>query len=136
MMQGRTIQIAAFAILILIHIGVRLWGLTAFCLWFDEIFSVHAAEHPWNSILSFVSLDLIHPPLFYALLKLWIAIGGDRLLWLRSLPVAISVIAVFPFIALCRELKLSFPTQILSLLLFAINGSLIKYAQEVRMYSL
>ncbi len=136
MWASRTAQISAFVLVIALYVAARIWGLTASCLWFDEIFSVHAAEHSWNSILSFVALDLIHPPLFYVLLKLWIAIGGDSILWLRSLPVAISVLAVFPFIALCRELRLSLWTQILALFLFAVNGSLIKYAQEVRMYSL
>ncbi len=136
MTASRTAQVSAFALVIALFVAARIWGMTASCLWFDEIFSVHAAEHSWNSIFSFVALDLIHPPLFYVFLKVWIAIGGDSLLWLRSLPVAISVIAVFPFIALCRELKLRAWTQILALFLFAVNGSLIKYAQEVRMYSL
>lgn len=118
------------------YLAVRLWGLTDSCLWFDEIFSVHAAEHPWNSILWFVSLDLIHPPLFYALLKLWIGIGGESVFWLRLFPVIFSIIAIFPFLSLCRELKLGKWTQVVALFLLAINGSLIKYAQEVRMYSL
>jgi len=118
------------------YLAVRLWGLTDSCLWFDEIFSVHAAGHSWNSILWFVSLDLIHPPLFYILLKLWIGIGGEGVFWLRLFPVIFSVIAIFPFLSICRELKLGKWTQVLALFLLTINGSLIKYAQEVRMYSL
>ncbi len=118
------------------YLAVRLWGLTDSCLWFDEIFSVHAAGHSWDSILWFVSLDLIHPPLFYVLLKLWIGIGGESVFWLRLFPVIFSVVAIFPFLSLCRELKLGKWTQVVALFLLAINGSLIKYAQEVRMYSL
>ena len=118
------------------YLALRLWGLTDSCLWFDEIFSVHAAEHPWNSILWFVSLDLIHPPLFYVLLKVWIGFGGESVFWLRLFPVIFSVIAIFPFLSVCRELKLGRWTQVVALFLLAINGSLIKYAQEVRMYSL
>lgn len=128
-----TVAIAAICIG---YLAVRLWGLTDSCLWFDEIFSVHAAGHSWTSILGFVSLDLIHPPLFYVLLKLWIGIGGESVFWLRLFPVIFSVIAIFPFLSLCRELKLGKWTQVVALFLLAINGSLIKYAQEVRMYSL
>ena len=84
------------------YLALRLWGLTDSCLWFDEIFSVHAAEHPWNSILWFVSLDLIHPPLFYVLLKVWIGFGGESVFWLRLFPVIFSVIAIFPCLAVCR----------------------------------
>ncbi len=136
MRQIRYTHVAAILLLIAAYVGLRLWRLTETCLWFDEIFSVHAAEHSWNSILNFVALDLIHPPLFYVLLKFWISVGGESLLWLRMLPVVFSIFAIFPFIALCRELKLNFWTQALALFLLAVNGSLIKYAQEVRMYSL
>ena len=48
---------------------LRLWHLTDSCLWFDEIFSVHAARHDWLGMIGFVAADLIHPPLFYLLLK-------------------------------------------------------------------
>lgn len=127
------------AVLILVcalYVAARAWRLTDSCLWFDEIFSIHAAEHPWNQLFWFVAQDLIHPPLFYIRLKLWIAVVGDSLYWLRMLPVIISVVAIAPFLLLCRELKLDRATTALAFFLLAVNGSLIKYSQEVRMYSL
>jgi uncharacterized membrane protein len=114
----------------------RLWNLTASCLWFDEIFSVHAAKLPWNELFNFVAQDLIHPPFFYIALKIWIAAGGESLLWLRLFPVATACAALAPLILLCRELKFSTVETATMILLLAVNGSLIKYAQEVRMYSL
>lgn len=120
----------------LIYIALRFWNLTANCLWFDEIFSVHAAEHDWSSLLSFAAQDLIHPPLFYIFLKIWILAVGENLFWLRCFPLLFSVIALIPFYLLCRQLKLNYQVIALSLTLFAVNGALIKYAQEVRMYSL
>jgi len=119
-----------------LFVAARLWRLSASCLWFDEIFSVHAARHSWAGLLQFVAADLIHPPLFYLLLKIWIAMGGESLMWLRLLPALISVAAMIPFILLCRELELKQNERNLALLLLAVNGYLIKYAQEVRMYSL
>ncbi|HVF55761.1 MAG TPA: glycosyltransferase family 39 protein [Pyrinomonadaceae bacterium] len=126
----------ALSLVLCLYVAARLWRLTASCLWFDEIFSVHAARHEWGRMLGFVAADLIHPPLFYALLKLWMGAGGDSLLWLRLFPVVISVAAVVPFLLLARELKLRASETNLALLLAATNGYLIKYAQEVRMYSL
>lgn len=126
---------AAFAALIAIYILLRVWGLTSSCLWFDEIFSIHAAGHTWNTILAFVAQDLIHPPLSYLLLKIWISAGGEGLLWLRLFPVFFSVLALVPIFLLCRELKLGFFTTALALFILAVNGSLIKYSQEVRMYA-
>ena len=123
-------------LVIVLFILARLWHLTSSCLWFDEIFSVHAAEHPWAGLLQFAAADLVHPPLFYVLLKIWIGIGGESLLWLRLLPAILSVATIVPVLLMARELKLSAAETTLALLLLAINGYLIKYAQEVRMYSL
>src|SRR5436190_16136275 len=134
--RSRILRLAAFLFILTVYIAARLWNLTASCLWFDEIFSVHAAEHSWDSILNFVSLDLIHPPLFYILLKLWISAGGEGLLWLRTFPVLFSIIAIVPFICLCRDLRLNNWTTILAFFFIAVNGSLIKYSQELRMYSM
>jgi uncharacterized membrane protein len=129
-------SILIFAFIVAVFIGARLWRLTASCLWFDEVFSVHAARHEWSRLLGFVAADIIHPPLFYALLKVWISLGGESLFWLRLFPVLISVAVLVPFILLCRELRLGSTEIKLALLLMAVNGYLIKYAQEVRMYSL
>jgi uncharacterized membrane protein len=119
-----------------LYIVVRFWGLTDSCLWFDEIFGVHAAELPTDDMLWFVAQDLIHPPLFYLLLKAWISFGGESLFWLRGFSVFWSIAALAPFLLLCKEIKLRFSARLVALAFFAVNGALIKYAQEVRMYGL
>lgn len=113
-----------------------MWNLTASCLWFDEIFSVHAAKNSWDIFFGFLAQDLIHPPLFYIALKFWIMIGGESLLWLRLFSVVVAALALYPLAMLGRELKFNHFETAGLILLFAVNGSLIKYAQEVRMYSL
>ncbi len=126
----------AMAGLIALYVAVRMWHLTDSCLWFDEIFSVHAAEQPLGQILNFVAADLVHPPLFYLILKGWVGIGGSGLLWLRLLPVLFASLAIIPFLLLSRELKLRDSTTVFALLLLGVNGALIKYAQSVRMYTM
>ena len=123
-------------LVVLLFVLARLWRLTSSCLWFDEIFSVHVAEHSWATLTHFVAADLVHPPLFYILLKFWIGVGGESLPWLRSFPAITSVAAVGPVVLLGRELNLTRTETTLALLLLGVNGYLIKYAQEVRMYSL
>ncbi|MDQ4120360.1 MAG: hypothetical protein M3209_02825 [Acidobacteriota bacterium] len=127
---------------IALYIAVRFWGLTDSCLWFDEIFSIHAANHhlsdaaPIPGLLDFVAQDLIHPPLFYLLLKFWIFFAdGESLLWLRLFPVFFSILALLPLLLLCRELKFTTLEKTTAITFLAVNGSLIKYSQEVRMYS-
>src|ERR1043165_6256106 len=129
-------QLVLTALLVALYAAARLRGLTATCLWFDEIFSVHAARHTWGRLWSFAAADLIHPPLFYALLKLWASSGGDSLLWLRLFPALTSLLALAPSSRLARELRLARAETNAALLLMAANGYLIKYAQELRMYSL
>ncbi len=124
------------ALIIVLFAAVRLWRLTAACLWFDEIFGIHAARHGWSELLRFVAADIIHPPLFYLLLKIWIGIGGESLLWLRLFPAVFAIAAIVPFLLLSRALELNQTERNLALLLLAVNGYLIKYAQELRMYSL
>ena len=124
------------ALAILLFILSRFWRLTSSCLWFDEIFSVHAAEHSWSALVRFVAADIVHPPLFYLLLKVWIAVGGESLLWLRLFPAIVSIAAIVPCVLLARELKLNTGETALAVLFLAVNGFLIKYGQEVRMYSL
>jgi uncharacterized membrane protein len=69
-------------------------------------------------------------------LKIWMLIGGESLFWLRLFPVVFSVLALVPFLLLCRELKLTTSTIAFAVFLFAVNGSMIRSAQFVRMYSL
>ena len=129
-------SLIVFALIGALFAGARLWRLATSCLWFDEIFSVHAAQHGWTGLIKFTAADIIHPPLFYALLKVWIAIGGESILWLRLLPGLFAIATIVPFWYLCRELNLKPAETNVALLLMAVSGFLIKYAQEVRMYSL
>ncbi|MET0649293.1 MAG: glycosyltransferase family 39 protein [Pyrinomonadaceae bacterium] len=132
--QSRLVLLTAA--LVGLYVAARLWRLTGTCLWFDELFSVHAAQHTWPGLWRFVAADLIHPPLFYALLKVWVAAGGESLLWLRLFPFVASAAALVPLLLLARELRLSGAATNIALLVAAANGYLIKYAQEVRMYGL
>ena len=124
------------AVLAVAYAAARLWGLTDSCLWFDEIFSIHAATIGWGGMFGLAAKDIIHPPFFYALLKMWVDIGGEQLLWLRAFPLLFSLLTLFPLLHLFREFKLSPTARAVGLGLIAFNGALIKYSQEVRMYSL
>ncbi|PYS92179.1 MAG: hypothetical protein DMF62_01115 [Acidobacteria bacterium] len=136
MLEDRRFQRFTLIALCVLYVAVRLWRMSDSCLWFDEIFSVHAAEHDWGTLYWFVAQDLIHPPLFYALLKVWIGIGGESIFWLRLLPLIFATLSLLPFILLCRELKQTRSTIVLAIFLLAVNGSLINYTQRVRMYTL
>jgi 4-amino-4-deoxy-L-arabinose transferase-like glycosyltransferase len=127
---------AAFGLGVVLFVAARVWRLTIYSLRPDDIFSLRAARLGWTDLIDFVVKDVVHPPLFYLLLKIWIGIGGESQLWLRLFPVLAAVAAIVPFFLLCRELKLRAAEINLALMLMAVNGYLIYHAQEVRMYSL
>ena len=121
---------------LIIFVALRIWDITSHSLWGGEAFSMIGAKQDWTGMFSYIIADIVHPPFFYVLLKLWILLGGESLLWLKLFPVLGGVAMVVPFLLLCRELGLRLPVVNLAVLLIAVNGYLIHYAQELRMYSL
>ncbi len=126
----------AFFVLAAVFVVVRLWNLRTFCLDSDEVWSLTCAHASWTVLFQNAAFDLVHPPLFYVLLKLWVGIGGDGLLWLRLLPALFSCLALVPFYFLCRDLELSEWQMNFALSLLCLNSDQIFHSQYLRMYSL
>lgn len=114
----------------------RAWRLTSFGIFGDEVFTLWTSAQSWSNVLRSVVEDVVHPPLFYSLLKAWIDIGGQSLLWLKILPLTLSVASLVPFFLLCREMKINKTATALALWLIAVSSFVINHAQESRMYSL
>lgn len=133
-----TISTATIATIaaIALFVGMRLWRLTDFALDGDEIFSVVLAHNNWHYLFAHAVEDAIHPPLLYVLLKLWILLGGESLLWLRLFPVTASVLCLLPVFALCRDLKISPAARNLAIAIVAVHPYALYYSQHVRMYCL
>lgn len=116
-------------------LALRLSGLTIRRFWNDEVISIAFAQKQGLDLLRAAVKDVVHPPLFYAMLKIWIWIGGSGDAWMRGLPIVASMLSLIPTALLARELGLSRRARALGLALVAANGFLIHYAQELRMYS-
>jgi hypothetical protein len=87
-------------------------------------------------LVAAVAEDVSHPPLFYLLLKSWIEVGGESVLWLRLFPVLTAIACVGPLLLFCRALRLGWAETNLALALLAVNGFLIEFAQQLRMFDL
>jgi hypothetical protein len=127
---------ALLSLIVVLFAVARLWNLAPYNLWGDELFSLYSARMGWVDMIRRLITDGAQAPVFYVLLKGWIAVGGESVLWLRLLPVVISIITLPPFFLLCRALNLRPAEVALALLLISVNGYLIYYAQEIRPYSL
>ena len=104
-------------------------------VWLDEAFSVQVAESPWERFWELLRNDN-GPPLYYALLRGWIALFGDGERALRLLSAVVGVAAVVPAIALGREVGGSRASGLASGLLFACSAQLALHARAARMYAL
>jgi hypothetical protein len=125
-----------FILAVALFIGTRLWQLTSFGFFGDETFTINVANSSWSDLIDGVIADVVHPPLFYMCLKVWILVGGQSELWLKLLPCLTSIAAIIPFFLLCRELKMKPAAINLALALMAVNAYLVYHAQDLRMYSL
>ncbi|NJO43449.1 MAG: hypothetical protein HC769_22220 [Cyanobacteria bacterium CRU_2_1] len=77
-----------------------------------------------------------HPPLYYAMARIWAEWFGGSVTAMRSLPALISLLAFPAMYWLCWELFASPIAAWLAVMLLAVSPIYIRYAQEARQYSL
>jgi len=135
-MRWRRLEVAVLCLLAAGFVFTRILNLTAFCLDSDEIFSLLCARYNFPHMLDSVRLDVVHPPFSYFVLWLWVRLGGESLLWLRLLPLSLSIGALAPVWIVFRQLRLGRAERIIALALLAINDYQVFHARYVRMYAL
>jgi uncharacterized membrane protein len=121
----------------LLGLVLRAYGLLAQSLWLDEAMSLYWASLPAGEVLArlmALSGDP-HPPLYYLLLKAWIAALGDGEIAVKALSVAAGL-ALIPLTYGLGQRLFGRRTGLLAALLASSSPLLVWYAQEVRMYSL
>lgn len=121
-------------VILLSAVGLRFFRLGAQSLWSDEGNSVALAQAGFAEIAARTALD-IHPPLYYWLLKVWLALFGTSEFAARSLSAMLGVllVAVVYRLGWCMFNR---QTALAGAFLAAVNPFQIYYAQETRMYLL
>jgi mannosyltransferase len=115
--------------------GLRLWRITARDVWQDEIFAITAAQLPIPELLStLVQLDP-HPPLYYLLMHVWVALTGTDPLMIR-LPSALLSSATIPLFYLTAVRLIGRPAALAAGVLLSCSALHVAWAQEARMYAL
>jgi uncharacterized membrane protein len=122
-----------FAGLILFSV-VSLATIANSSIWFDEAFGAYLIRFDFWHIAIYTASD-VHPPLYYWLLKLWSMLFGTNEYALRSMSVLFACIAiVFAFLTVRRLLGRK--AALLGLLFIVLSPMLVRYSQEMRMYTL
>lgn len=103
-------------------------------LWLDEALTVNIAQVPFGDLVDTLKRDG-SPPLFYAILHVWIDIFGDSNVAVRSLSGVFAVAALPAMWFAARRLG-GRTVAWIALLLLGLSPFAIRYATEARPYSL
>lgn len=115
---------------------LRLYGLGAESLWTDELLTLHfVSQFGPVDILWGIPSTQPHLPLYYFLLKQWMALTGDSEAALRALSAAFGVASVGALYLVGRRL-VDWQVGVVAAALLAFSRFHLHFAQEVRMYSL
>jgi len=93
----------------------------------------HQGPRPLRATIhSLASEDPQHPPLFYLMQRLWVAVAGVSATALRILPMTFGVLAIAAMGWLALELFQSRRAALIAASLYAISPFAVLYAQEAR----
>lgn len=120
--------------ILLLAAVVRFYHLSGQSLWADEGNSAALAQRSFIEIAGRTAFD-IHPPLYYWLLKIWVAIFGPSEIGLRSLSVVLGVATVY-LIGVLGTRLFSGRVGRLAAFIAALSPLQVYYSQEARMYML
>jgi len=121
--------------LVIVASVLRLYRIEEKSIWLDESFSLWIARHSlWEGWRWLIEVDQ-HPPIYYSLLHLWIALFGTLEGAVRTLSALASVLTIPVFYAACRRL-LDGPTAAIAAFILTVSPFHVQFAQETRMYAL
>lgn len=129
----RLVRWAMILTLIGVTCYIRWSGLTYESVWADEAFSIELAHQGWSDIVRGTAADQ-HPPVYYFMLKLWM-IAGQSVFQLRYLSTISSVLEVVLVLVWGQKI-LGVQAGFAAGVLLVLSSLHVRYAQEVRMYSL
>lgn len=126
-------RFAPLVLILLLATAVRLWGIEAQSIWFDEGWSAYAAKQP--SLVDAWRSDATNPPLYYLTLNLAARGFGTSELALRYFSLLIGILTI-PLIYQLARRTAGTRAGLYAALLAAASSPLWWAAQEARMYTL
>lgn len=103
-------------------------------IWFDESYGAYLTRFGFWDIWNLTAVD-VHPPLYYFLLKIWSNVFGYTDFAMRFMSVFFGAIAIsFAWAWLKR--KYGFKVALVAGIFMALSPMLIRYGQEMRMYTM
>lgn len=118
---------------------LRAWGAPSRGLWLDEAFCVRMIQFDWSELGVRAAADN-HPPLFFAVLKLWAAGFGTSAAALRWFDVLLGLGGIAVVYALARRVfataERASVAALIATLWIALHPTHVVWSAQVRMYAL
>jgi mannosyltransferase len=117
-----------------VFFGALVFRIGRWSLWADEAFSVSTSNRSFESLLKLTYRSEVTGSVYAAALLFWHRLGSSEA-WLRSLSVLFMVGCVPLLFGVGRRLYDDW-TGVAAVALFATNGTVLRYGQHIRFYSL
>ena len=102
---------------------------------FDEKWTMNVISQPFRDMIQSVASDLVHPPLYFLSLKLWIGLTNFSVFSMRLLSLIFALWALYLTYRLGVELY-SEQEGLWAALMLTVSNFHLYYATEIRMYSM
>ncbi len=119
---------------LIIFVCLAFYMITKSSVWFDEAFGAYLTRYNFIDIARYTAMD-IHPPLYYWLLKIWSMLFGNTEFALRSMSVLFGGVTII-FGYLLQNRLFDKKVARISLIFMVLSPMLVRYSQEMRMYTL
>ena len=121
--------------LLLVAFATRVHSLQFQSLWRDEVDAIYFATRDWGAVLSMFTRPGENGPLYFLLLRPWIALLGSSELSVRYFSLMFGVVSVALTYQLGRRILPALPS-LLGAALVCLSPYLVWYSQEAKMYAL
>ena len=102
-------------------------------LWFEEIYIAFASRLPLVQVVDTIGHD-IHPPMWYVLDHIWERFGGLHPLWLKALPLLLSLANIGVTYRFAKR-TLGTGAALLASAMIALDHSHVRFAQEAQSFA-
>jgi mannosyltransferase len=137
--RGSLTRIELLAAILSLGSGLRIVGLGAKSLWFDEAVSARFLDYPLAEVVTrCADVRSAHPPLYFVMLRAWCTVMGDSDAALRALAMLfglLTILGTYRFVSVLVPDRAGIAPP-LAALLVALSPLQIQLSQQVRNYSM
>lgn len=130
--RNRSARVAT-AVVGLFFAAAELARIGRWSLWADEAFSVSTSDRSWESLAKLTYRSEATGSLYAAALRLWLQLGRSEA-WLRGFS-TVCVVACVPLLFGIGRRLFSDRAGSVAVVLFCVNGSVLRYGQHIRFYA-